>query len=58
MVKNPLANAEDVGSVAGLGGSPEEENGTSLQYSYLESHGQRGLQSQAWWATVHGVVKE
>ena len=31
-----------------------EGNGNPLQYSYLESPMDRG----AWWATVHGVVKE
>jgi len=49
VVKNPLANAGDVGSVAGLGGSPEEENGNSLQYSYVGSHGQRGLVGYSPW---------
>ena len=33
--------------------SPEEGNGTPLQYSCLESPMDRG----AWWATVHGVAK-
>ena len=48
MVKNPLANAgdaEDMGSSPGLGRSPGEGNGTSLQYSCLKkSHGQRSLE--------------
>ena len=30
-------NAEDQGSILGLGRSPGEGNGNSLQYSYLES---------------------
>ena len=30
MVKNPLANAEDVGLTPGLGRSPGEGNGNSL----------------------------
>ena len=34
VVKNPLANAEDTGSIPGSGRSPEEENGNPLQYSY------------------------
>ena len=44
--KNPLANAGDVrhkGSILGSGRSPEEGNGSSLQYSYWD----RG----AWQAT-------
>ena len=37
----------------GLGRSPGEGNGNSLQYSYMENLMDRG----AWWATVHGVTK-
>ena len=42
MVKNPSANAgegnlRDVGSISGLGRSPGEGNGNSLQYSCLEN---------------------
>ena len=33
----------DPGSIPGLGGSPEEGNGYSLQYFCLEFHGQRSL---------------
>ena len=36
MVKNPPANAGDVGSVPGSGRSPGEGNGNPLQYSCLE----------------------
>ena len=46
------ANA-DVGSIPGLGRSPGEGNGNSLQYSCLGNPMDRG----AWWATVHGVAK-
>ena len=35
MVKNPTANAEDVGSISGLGKFPGEGNGSPLQYSCL-----------------------
>ena len=35
MVKNPPANAGDVGSIPGLGRSPGEDNGNPLQYSCL-----------------------
>ena len=37
----------------GLGGSPGEGHGNSLQYSCLENPVDRG----AWWAIVHGVAK-
>ena len=56
MVKNPPANAGDVGdtaSIPGSGRSPGEGNGNPLQYSCLENPKNRG----AWWATVHGVAK-
>ena len=35
MVKNPPANAGDVGSIPGLGRSPGEGNGNELQHSCL-----------------------
>jgi len=54
MVKNPPANAGDMGSISGLGRSPGEGNGKLLQYSCLGNPMDRG----AWWATVHGVAKE
>ena len=56
MVKNPLANAGDireVGSIPGLGVSPEGGHGNPLQCSNLENTVDRGV----WWATVHGVMK-
>ena len=56
MVKNPPANAvdaRDVGSIHGLGRSPGEGNGNSIQYSFLKKTIDRG----AWRATVHGVAK-
>ena len=53
-VRNPPANAGDMGSIPGLGRSPEEGKGNSLQYSCLGNPMHRG----AWWATVHGVAKE
>ena len=54
MVKNPLANGGDAGSITGLGRSPIEGNGNPLQYSCLGNSMGRG----DWWATVHGVAKE
>ena len=56
MVKNLLANAEDIrdmGSIPGSGRSPGGGGGNPLQYSSLENPMDRG----AWWATVHGVAK-
>ena len=56
VAEKPLANAgdsRDAGSVPGLGRSPGEGNGYSLQHSCLES----SMDRRAWWATVHGVAK-
>ena len=53
VVKNPPANAGDVGLVPGLRRFPEDGNGNPLQYSYLENPMDRG----AWWATVPGTAK-
>ena len=53
VVKNPPANAGDVGSIPGSGRLPGEGNGNPLQYSCLENPMDEG----AWWATVHGVTK-
>ena len=53
-VKNPPANAGDVGSIPGSGGSPGEGNGDPLQYSCLGNLMGRG----DWWAIVHEVTKE
>ena len=54
MVKNPPANAGNMGSIPGSGRSPGGGNGNPLQYSCLGYPTDRG----AWWATVHGVTKE
>ena len=53
VVKNPPANAGDVGSIPESGRSPGGGNGKPLQYSCREDPLDRG----AWWATVHGVAK-
>ena len=56
VVKNPSANAGDSGNmglILGLGRSPGEGNGNSLQYSCLENSVDRG----DWWATVHGAAE-
>ena len=52
-VKASACNAGDLGSIPGLGRSPEEGNGNPLQYSCLENPIGKG----AWWATVRGVTK-
>ena len=52
-VKNPPANAGDVGLIPGSRRSPGEGNGNPLRYSCLENPMDRG----AWRATVHGVPK-
>ena len=52
-VKNLPANAGEVGSIPGSGGSSGGGNGNTLQYSCLESPMDRG----AWQATVYGVAK-
>ena len=42
VVKNPLVNAGDMGSIPGLGRSHGEGNGNPLQYSCLENTMDRG----------------
>ena len=53
MVKNLPDNAGDAGSIPGLGRSPGEKNGNTLQYSCLGNP----MDGGAWLATVHGVAK-
>ena len=53
VVKNPFANAGDVGSIPELGRSPGEGNGNPLQYC-LENSMDRGAPR----AIVHVVQKE
>ena len=53
MVRNPLTNVGDVGSIPGSGRSPGGGNGNPLQDSFLGNPVDGG----AWWATVHGVAK-
>ena len=47
------ANAGDVSSISGLGKSPGDGKGNSLQYSCLGNPMDRG----GWRATVYGVSK-
>ena len=51
--KESTSNSGDLGLIPGLGRSPGEGNGNSLQYSCLENPMDRG----AWRATVHGVTE-
>ena len=53
VVKNPPANAGDVGLIPGSGRSPGEGNGHPLQCSGLENPMDRGARQ----VTVHGVAK-
>ena len=53
VVKNPPANARDMGSTPGLGRSPGEGNGSLLQYSCLGNLMDRG----AWQARVQRRAK-
>ena len=46
-------NAGDLGSIPGLGRSPEEGNGYPLQYSGLEN----SMDRRGWQATIHGVAE-
>ena len=54
VVKNPPANAGDTGLILGLGRSPGEGKGNTVQYSCLGNPTNRG----AWQTTVHRVTKE
>ena len=51
--KESTCNTGDMGSIPGMGRSPGEGNGNSVQYSRLGNPKDRG----AWWATVHGLQK-
>ena len=53
VVKNPLANAIDMGSIPSLGRSPGGGSGSSLQEACLENSTDRG----PWQATVPRVTK-
>ena len=50
-LKASIGDAEDMGSILGLGKSLGEENGNLVQYFSLEN----SMDREAWWAT--GVAK-
>ena len=52
VVKDPPANAGDIGLIPGSGRSPGVGNDNSLHYGCLENSMNRG----AWWAIVQGVA--
>ena len=49
VVKNPPANAGDVGLIPGSGRSPGEGNGNPLQYSCLENLMDRNVAGYSPW---------
>ena len=53
MIKNPVVNAGDMGSIIGSGRSPGEGNGNPLQYSCLGNV----MDREAWQGTVYGVAE-
>ena len=53
VVKNPPANARDIGLIPGSGRSPGGGHDNLLQYSCLENP----MGRRAWWAGVHRVAK-
>ena len=53
MVKNPAADAGDMGLICGLGRSPGVGNGNLLQYFCVKN----SMGSGDWQPTVHGAAK-
>ena len=53
VIKNPLDNAGDAGSIHRSGRYPAVGNCNPFQYSCLEN----SMDSGVWWVTVHGVAK-
>ena len=51
--KESISSWGDLGSIPGLGRSPEEGKGYPLQYSCLENP----MDGRAWKAVVHGVAE-
>ena len=53
VVKNPLANTGDAGSIPGSGRSPGEGNGNLLHYSCQGNP----MHRKAWQAAIQGVAR-
>ena len=53
MLRNPPANAGDLGLIPRSIRSPGGGNGNLLQYSWLKKPVDRGT----WWAVVHGLQR-
>ena len=51
--KGSTCNAGDLGSIPGLGKSPEGGHDNQLQYSCLENP----MDRETWWATVYRVAQ-
>ena len=51
--KESAYSTGEPGSVPGLGRSPGEGNGYTLQYSCLEN----SMEREAWWGTIHEVTE-
>ena len=58
MVKNPPANAGDVGSIPGLGRSSEEGNETHSSILAGKSHEQRSLEGYSPWGRKESDITE
>ena len=58
VVKNPPANAGDVGSIPGSGRSPEGDNGNPLQYSFLGNSMDRGVWRASPWGCEESDTTE
>ena len=59
MVKNPPANAEDAGSIPGLGRSPGGEHGNPFHIlAWRISHGQRSLVGYSYWGRKESDMTE
>ena len=52
--KESACNSGDLGSIPGLGRSPEGGNGNPLQYSCLENP----MDREAWRATIHRLQSQ
>ena len=53
MIKNPPANAGDMGLILGSGRSRGLASGYPLQYSCLRN----SMDREPWWVIVHGIAK-